>query len=107
VTIKNLTDHPIVILNSDNKRIMYLHPEGEPARVKKIVEQVDYLGAIPLSEARFGKIKNLPPPSPNVIYIVSKMVFEAAKDRSDLYYPAEKIRDNKGRVLGCKSLGLS
>ena len=102
--IINLTPHPVIILNNNKKVIMHLEPSGEVARVTKITEQVDHLGAIPVSRARFGKIKGLPDAGRNCVYVVSKMVHEAANGRNDLYYPAEKVSEGN-RVIGCRSLG--
>jgi len=101
--IENLTEHPVVILDKKNKVIMHIPPSGQVARVKKIIERTGFMGAIPLSCSRFAKIKDLPDQKNNCVYIVSKMVHDAA-GRSDLYYPAEKVYEN-GKCVGCRSLG--
>ena len=102
--IENLTEHPVIILDKQNKIIMHIPPSGQVARVKKVTERVDQMGAIPISSARFAKIKGLPDKKRNCVYIVSRMVHEAAQGREDLYYPSEKVYKDK-KCIGCKSLG--
>lgn len=102
--IENLTEHPVIILDKQNKVIMHIPPSGQVARVKKITERVGEMGAIPVSSSRFATIKGLPNERRNCVFIVSKMVHEAANWRDDLYYPAEKVYENR-RCIGCKSLG--
>jgi hypothetical protein len=40
-----------------------------------------------------------------VYYIVSAMVRAALPDRKDLLVPSQQVRDDAGRVVGCKTLG--
>jgi len=42
---------------------------------------------------------------PDVYYIVSQLVKSALPDRDDLLVPAEVVRDETGRIVGCRSLG--
>ena len=57
----------------------------------------------------YGEIENLPEPDGETIYIVSKMVADAAaasgRTLSDLRLVAQTVRDAEGRIVGC--LGLS
>ena len=57
----------------------------------------------------YGAIENLPEPDGETIYIVSKMVADAAaasgRTLSDLRLVAQTVRDADGRIVGC--LGLS
>jgi hypothetical protein len=32
-------------------------------------------------------------------------VLAAAVDRDDLYFPLEEVRDEEGRIIGCRALG--
>jgi hypothetical protein len=38
------------------------------------------------------------------LYIVSRVVAEAARDRDDLVVPDNVIRDDQGRVIACRAL---
>ncbi len=39
-----------------------------------------------------------------VFFIVSRVVAEAMRDRGDLLIPDDAIRDEKGRIVGCRAL---
>ena len=55
---------------------------------------------------RCGKDKSDIAVSCETFYIVSQLVKSALPNRSDLLVPAEMVRDEKGAILGCRSLGL-
>lgn len=41
--------------------------------------------------------------TPTIYYIVSMLVKQANPDRTDLLTPNESVRDDKGRIIGCRS----
>ena len=55
---------------------------------------------------RCGKDKSDIAVSCETFYIVSQLVKSALPNRSDLLVPAEMVRDEKGMIIGCKSLGI-
>ncbi len=59
---------------------------------------------IDIMKKSFLEPEGLPEPQENTIYIVSALVAGAAKDRDDLFIPNDTIRDDKGRIIGCKNL---
>ena len=61
---------------------------------------------IPLSKTEFGEPDNLPEPEGDTYYIVSGLIKSAFPEREDLLVPVDFVRDEKGVVLGCKSLGI-
>ena len=63
-----------------------------------------WMTTIPVNKVSCGKVYNLPSPREGTIYIVSRTVAENAKGRNDLYIVDETIRDDKGRIIGAKSL---
>ena len=52
-----------------------------------------------------GAVEGLPEERDDTLIIVSSLVAQAARDRSDLVIPNEAVRDEKGQIVGCKSLG--
>lgn len=47
----------------------------------------------------------IPPPQPNTVYIVSRLVAEAFKStRPDFVFPHKFQRGDKGAIMGCYSL---
>ena len=101
--IKNLTPHDVRVLNDNNEVVVVLESEGI-ARVASDSKVVDTLNGVPITETVFGEVTGLPPETEGTYYIVSRMVASAASDRRDLLVPGLQVRDEQGRVVGCKSL---
>lgn len=101
--IKNLTPHDVRVLNNNNEVVVTLNSEGI-ARVSSETKVVDTLNGVPITETVFGEVTGLPPETEGTYYIVSRMVASAASERHDLLVPGLQVRDEQGRVVGCKSL---
>jgi hypothetical protein len=107
--IKNLTPHDINVLCADGSQLVL--PKSEtPARCCEIVESIDdlTLDGIPIVKKTFGDVVNLPtanlPESvPDTLYVVSAIVKAACPDRNDLLLVNDTVRDEQGRIIGCKS----
>jgi hypothetical protein len=106
-TIINLTPHPITIGS------LTLPPAGPPARAGEWVEAADPITiddgtAIPTSWVTYTRLDDLPDPATDVYYVISLVVAQAAavthRTTADLLTPGEQVRDDKGRIVGCKSL---
>jgi hypothetical protein len=61
---------------------------------------------IPLTKTVFGKPEGLPKFKESTYYVVSQLIKSALSERVDLLVPAEVVRDEKGNIIGCKSLGI-
>ena len=59
---------------------------------------------IDIMKKSFTEIEGLPEPKENTYYVVSALVAGAAKNRNDLLIPNDIIRDEEGRIIGCKNL---
>lgn len=103
--IKNLTPHAITFVGEDNSPIMVIEPSGQLARVSCKTEVTGSIMGIPTTETVYGDVEGLPTPKNGTIYIVSSLVAQRCKDRNDVFIPNESIRDDKGRIIGCRSLG--
>lgn len=106
-TIFNLTPHSITI------GTLTLPPVSPPARAGEWVEpadpiELDHGTIVPTSWVTYTRLEDLPDPAPDVYYVVSLIVAQAAVDchrsTADLLTPGEQVRDDKGRIIGCKSL---
>lgn len=103
----NLTPHDINIVNDDGELIFSIPPCGEVARVTTSTMVVGYLDFdIPLTRTVFGEIEGLREKVDGVYQIVSSLVKQRCLDRDDVVVPNESVRDEHGRIIGCKSLGL-
>lgn len=101
-TILNYTPHEINIITEDGKT--YNFPSIGNARCNQTTIAAGTIGNIPISSTTFGKIEGLPEEKPNAYYIVSRLVKQACPNRRDLLVPNEIIRDETGKIIGCKSL---
>ena len=104
-TIKNLTSHAITIVDSEGKVVRTIESSGL-VRLSVKTENQGEIDGIPLSKTIFGEPVGLPEFNCDTLLIVSQLVKTAFPMRSDLVVPAEMVRDEKGGILGCKSLGL-
>jgi hypothetical protein len=130
--INNMTPHPIIILNEENKVIARFESVGQIRLSAKTVadeliihhepcrggiddhEHSIYCGcpgwdgwkiAVPTSRTVFGDPQGLPEFVAGTWYIVSQIVKSALPGRTDLLVPAEVVRDASGNIIGCRSLG--
>jgi len=109
----NLTPHAVIIVNEVGS--LEIEPSGTQARVSMMrilhhtieVDGVDGVDGVDIKVyiSTPGKIIDLPEEQEEISYIVSRVVAEAEKERKDLYFPDDTVRDDKGRIIGCRSLG--
>ncbi|MBQ4125997.1 MAG: hypothetical protein II595_08590 [Desulfovibrio sp.] len=138
MTLVNLTPHAVRLFHAcDADERLTLRPsarcilsipprlgdDGRPSPARVSVEWryagVEEFGAVeglsPLPQAIrvyspvYGELYGLPAPDGETVYIVSKMVADAAaasgRALSDLRLVSQTVRDSEGRIVGC--LGLS
>lgn len=103
-SIKNLTPHNIVVVLDDDIRYV-ITPSGTVARCSQKTESIGEINGVPLTRTVFGDVINLPAPKEDTIYLVSTLVAQACPNRNDLFIPNEIVRDENGKVVGCKSFG--
>ena len=111
----NLTPHEITIVDEDNIPVLTIPASGQLARVSVSTEMVGTINVngnqIRVTESEFGEVTGLPDPMPGVAYVVSLAVINALHKkgitRTDLYIPNESVRNEKGFVVGCKSVGIA
>lgn len=91
----NLTPHAITL-----DVLGTLPSEG----IARVTEKLEGNGMFKIRT--YGKIEGLPEQQKDVIYIVSTIVMSQAvkQGRTDVYSPCEFVRDEQGRIVGCKSL---
>lgn len=74
---------------------------------RRLVAMLDTeYGPVQVYQATPGPVEGLPEPDPacRVRYIVSRVVAEAARGRADLLIPDDTVRDEQGRIIGCRAL---
>jgi hypothetical protein len=102
--IVNLTPHAITIVSENGDILRKIEPSGMLARCSVRTECVGEMDGIPVTTSVFGQVEGLPEPEEGTIYIVSSLVAQRV-NRDDVFIPNESVRDEQGRIIGCKSLG--
>ena len=102
IVLINMTPHALNIVQSDGSTLT-VAPSGYVPRCSS-TEVVDQsIGLIEITKQTLGEVEGLPDPIPGAFYVVSRLV-AAAANRPDLLVPGQGIRDDKGRIIGCKGL---
>lgn len=105
----NCTPHDINVMDDDNNIILTIPTSGTLIRVSQSTIPDGSMNVngveIPVTSNTYGDVVGLPPQQDDVILIVSAMVANAS-NRSDLALVNESVRDDKGRIIGCKSLSF-
>ena len=99
----NLTPHAVTIVKETGNLV--IEPSGMLARVAAKIVTIGEIDGIPVTTTEFGEVENLPEPEEGTIYIVSSLVAQRCTHRGDVFIPNEAVRDEAGRIIGCKSLG--
>ena len=97
----NLTPHAVNIV--DGPTI----PSSGLCRLSVTTEEVGNIDGVPMVRTVYGDVQGLPSPKEGTIYIVSSLVASRVPDRHDIAVPTEFVRDDAGRILGCRALSLN
>jgi len=105
--IINCTPHPISIVTGE--RQVALPPSGVVPRMRETCEAAGEITLsdgimVPIRRVVYGPVEGLPAPQADTIFVVSALVAQAAADRPDLAYPGDFLRDEAGRIIGCRAL---
>lgn len=101
--IVNLTPHDINIIGEIGEVVQTFPASGELARCSVSREQVDVINGIPVNRTVFGAVTGLPEQQEGVVYVVSALVAQAVDGRDDVVIPDDAVRDEQGRIVGCRA----
>lgn len=99
----NLTPHTIIFVDSNNQFITSVPSSGIARAVQKRVP-IGTVNGITVNKTEYGAVEGLPDPEYGTIYIVSVLTAQAAPHRNDLYIVDDTVRDDQGRIIGCRAL---
>ena len=99
----NLTPHAINFLNENNNLVAYIPSSGIARAAQKRVS-IGTVNGITVNKTEYGAVEGLPDPEYGTIYIVSVLTAQAAPDRNALYILDDTVRDDQGRIIGCRAL---
>lgn len=106
--IINLTPHEVAVYQN-SEQTAYFDPSGNVARADVMQKISGYISqddiSVPLYRLDYKNLTGLPDPSRDTFYIVSAKTLMAAvalnRDTSDLFTPANILRDPYGFAIGC------
>lgn len=105
-TVKNLTPHPIHVVNAEGAVLKTFESDGL-VRLKATTVSAGFtVNGVPVTQTEFGEAVGLPTFQEDTFLIVSQLVKSALSDRTDLVVPAEVVRDTTGNIIGCRSFGI-
>lgn len=113
--IRNYTPHVVSII-VEGVRVDYpsegiIRASQKDVKVDEIVTDLDLGNSsagfiIPVFSSSFGAPEGVPELEDDTIYIVSSLAFQSLKaagyDMSHFVVPSGTIRDEQGRIIGCK-----
>lgn len=107
--IRNKTPHDVNIVDENGKVVKTFPRSKNSIRLDSETKRVGEIEVddtfIPLSKTVMGDA-NLPEKRDDVLYIVSRIVQESFPERYDFIIPNEIVRDDEGKIVGCKSLAV-
>lgn len=103
-TILNCTPHSLCFVNDAGEVIRVVEPSGILPRVSSTISVVGDIDGIPDEVTSYGEVVGLPEKQDDTILVVSAMVAARVPDRDDIRIPGRQVRDDKGHIIGCKSL---
>ena len=105
--IINLTPHVLTFMDGANNVVLAVPSSGiaRAAQTRVHVRDVDVGGvSLPVCRSTYGAVEGLPEAQDGVIYIVSALTAQACPDRADVYITDDPVRDEAGRIIGCRGI---
>lgn len=102
--IVNKTPHDVNFINNNNEVVQTITPELPAIRLSMSTDLAGLIEGIPVIKTVYGEVENLLEEADDTVYIVSALVMQALPDRKDLYVPGDVVRDEAGKIIGCKAL---
>lgn len=99
IKLCNLTPHTINLVRG-GQVVQTIVPSGL-ARVSVTTEIVGEIDGFEVRRNVYGEITGLPEAEQGTIYIVSALVAQAVKGRSDVVVPDGSVRNQDGQIVGC------
>jgi len=106
INVINCTPHDVNLITESG--VIVFKKSGIIPRLSEQQEKISSIDIngteIDIVKKSFLEPEGLPEPRQNTLYIVSALVAGACKNRDDLVVPNDIIRDEEGRIIGCKNL---
>lgn len=105
--IINLTPHTLTFMNADNRVLFTVSSSGiaRATQTRVCTGAIESNGfSIPVNASSYGEVSGLPDPEEGTIYIVSALTAQAVPERKDVFITDDAVRDEQGRVIGCRAI---
>ena len=107
INVVNCTPHDVNLVTESGENITF-ERSGIIPRLTEQQQKISSVNSegieIDIMKKAFLEPEGLPEPQENTIFIVSALVAGACKNRDDLVIPNDIVRDETGRIVGCKNL---
>ena len=112
--IENLTGNTVVVFDENGQKVAVFQSDGLAQVTEAVVKETVRMVKSPFNDEdafhvgmqslRYGKVSGLPEvPAYDTVYVVSRPVAEAiAPDTFNVVVPYPLVRDEDGRVIGCR-----
>lgn len=107
-TFVKLTPHTVNLINPKTNKVICSFPSEGAVRVGMESNYEEICG-VPQGKVKYTELEGLPKPKKGVVYILSTIAFNAAKEkgRKDICFPAGKMfRDEGGKISGMEFLSF-
>lgn len=105
--IINLTPHALTFLDDANNVVLTVPSSGiaRAGQTRVHVRDVDVGGvSLPVCRSTYGAVDGLPEMQDGVVYVVSALTAQACPERPDVYITDDPVRDEAGRIIGCRGI---
>ena len=104
----NLTPHEVKVFVGEEVVATYpmaAHPARAKASAKAVGQVIVEGHTLPIFFVTFGDLQDAPPVIEGTIYIVSQIAGQAmlAAGRSDFVLTHDPVRDDQGKIIGCRA----
>ncbi|MFT4124890.1 MAG: hypothetical protein QM662_01515 [Gordonia sp. (in: high G+C Gram-positive bacteria)] len=116
-TLTVLTPHDFTLYDGDTV-ILHIPTAGKMCRLEErraapstttvdgvLVPRTELGYAEPVVINPDGSREPVPPPTPGVLLLVSRVTAQELADRDDVVFPLDEVRDAHNRIIGCRGLG--
>lgn len=105
VMLVNLLPHPVDLYDDNGVVVGSIPVTGRVARCRETRQVLGVVDGVKLTRTVFQRdVDDLPGPRAGTYLIVSRPVAEVLPERDDLVVPDELVRNERGEIVGCRSL---
>lgn len=104
--VVNLLGYPVSYHNYNGDITEFPAGKGLPQKLTGTLTVVDTAEGINVIKFVYPTTDaiGIPKPAKDTFYIVSQQICQAYPDRKDLVYPSNFVKNEEGKIIGCKML---